>query len=97
MSRLDVMVRLSDGAHDAELVKSGRKRSWVKLHHDKNIIKVRNSKLTIGLGALSGNDGLLVTPSGSLRRVDGSRGNRKRPGTGAPDLSKDLHTVRRRG
>ena len=72
MSRLDVKVMLNDGIHDAELVKSGPKRSWVKLHHDKKVIKVRNNKLTMGVAL---NDVRILGPDGSLARVDTTRPN----------------------
>jgi hypothetical protein len=66
MSRLDVKVRLSDGVHDAELVKSGPKRSWVKLASDKKVIKIRNNRLTMGVTL---NDVRILGPDGALARV----------------------------
>lgn len=81
MSRLDVKVMLSDGIHDAELVSSGAKRSWVKLHHDKKVIKVRNNKLTMGMNL---DDVRILNPDGALARVVPTRKNSPTKATRRP-------------
>jgi hypothetical protein len=46
MAKLDVMVQLQGGYQQAELIKFGKKRSWVRLK-DGNKIKIRTNRITM--------------------------------------------------
>jgi hypothetical protein len=70
MSYVDIIVQLRDGPHEAELIKSGAKRSWVRLRDNKKMIKVRNRQLTFRGYIADGNPGVrILGPDGNPVRA----------------------------